>query len=148
MRTVPSRIVTGTSRSTRMLNVSRGCHCTDPGPPGAGPVLPRRGVCSVLPISPAVERLKDRVRVQPWSVAAWDDPPERNTNERHRRRHPRWRPGWEVETVAGTWDWDLLAGPATITEGPAWDGAGLLYTSIENNEIRRYNPSTGDVVMV
>jgi gluconolactonase len=50
--------------------------------------------------------------------------------------------------VAETWDWELLAGPATITEGPAWDGAGLLYTSIENNEIRRYDPSTGDVETV
>src|SRR5688572_17943023 len=59
-----------------------------------------------------------------------------------------WRSGWEVETVAETWDWELLAGPATITEGPAWDGAGLLYTSIENNEIRRYDPSTGAIQTV
>ena len=47
-----------------------------------------------------------------------------------------------------TWDWELLAGPATITEGPVWDGAGLLYTSIEDNEIRRYDPATGDIVTV
>jgi gluconolactonase len=50
--------------------------------------------------------------------------------------------------VAETWDWELLAGPATITEGPAWDGSGLFFTSIDDNEIRRYDPSTGDIVTV
>jgi gluconolactonase len=54
----------------------------------------------------------------------------------------------EEEAVAGTWDWELLAGPATITEGPVWDGAGLLYTSIADNEIRRYDPVTGDIVTI
>src|SRR5215212_11864883 len=54
----------------------------------------------------------------------------------------------EVENVAETWNWELLAGPATITEGPVWDGAGLLYTSIDDNEIRRYDPATGDIVTV
>jgi gluconolactonase len=54
----------------------------------------------------------------------------------------------EVETVAETWDWELLASPARITEGPVWDGAGLLYTSIEDNEVRRYDPATGDIVTV
>src|ERR687897_1631386 len=56
--------------------------------------------------------------------------------------------GLEVETVAETWEWELLTGPATITEGPVWDGAGLLYTSIANNEIRRYDPATGQIVTV
>ena len=51
--------------------------------------------------------------------------------------------GWTV-----TWHWELLAGPATITEGPAWDGEGLFYTSIDENEIRRYNPATGRVTTV
>src|SRR5215208_3419096 len=50
--------------------------------------------------------------------------------------------------MAGTWDWELLAGPATITEGPVWDGAGLLYTSITDNEIRRYDPATGQIATV
>src|SRR5215212_4261784 len=54
----------------------------------------------------------------------------------------------EVENVAETWNWELLAGPATITEGPVWDGAGLLYTSIDDNEIRRYDPATGDIVTI
>ncbi len=47
--------------------------------------------------------------------------------------------------MSGTWQWELLAGPATITEGPAWDGAGLFYTSIADNEIRRFDPATGEV---
>lgn len=43
------------------------------------------------------------------------------------------------------WIWELLAGPDVITEGPAWDGAGLFYTSITNNEIRRYDPASGQI---
>ena len=50
--------------------------------------------------------------------------------------------------MAETWDWELLTGPATITEGPAWDGSGLFYTSIANDEIRRYDSSTGDIVTI
>ena len=46
------------------------------------------------------------------------------------------------------WDWELLAGPDTITEGPVWDGQGLLYTSIAHNEIRRYDPATGSTTVV
>lgn len=46
------------------------------------------------------------------------------------------------------WEWELLAGPDTITEGPAWDGSGLFYTSIAHNEIRRYDPATGAVSTV
>src|SRR4051812_37343298 len=87
MRTVPSRIVTGTSRSTRMLIVSRPCTCTIPGPPVAGPVLPGRGVHSLLSLSPGSERLRDRVHVQPRSAAAWDDPLRRKMDGRYRGRH-------------------------------------------------------------
>jgi gluconolactonase len=43
------------------------------------------------------------------------------------------------------WEWELLAGPATITEGPAWDGKTLLYTAIAENEIRRYDPASGEI---
>jgi gluconolactonase len=46
------------------------------------------------------------------------------------------------------WDWQLLTGPATITEGPAWDGEGLFFTSIEENEIRRYDPATCAVATI
>ena len=46
------------------------------------------------------------------------------------------------------WTWELLAGPETITEGPAWDGEGLFYTSIEASEIRRFNPATNAVATI
>jgi sugar lactone lactonase YvrE len=50
--------------------------------------------------------------------------------------------------VGETWDWAQIAGPATITEGPAWDGRGLFYTSLDDHEIRRYEPETGQIVTV
>ncbi len=50
--------------------------------------------------------------------------------------------------ATGDWDWELLAGPATITEGPAWDGAGLVYTSIDDNEIRRFDSASGDIAIL
>jgi gluconolactonase len=46
------------------------------------------------------------------------------------------------------WTWELLAGPETITEGPAWDGEGLFFSSIAANEIRRYDPATNEVITV
>ncbi len=47
-----------------------------------------------------------------------------------------------------SWEWELLAGPATILEGPAWDGAGLFFTSIADSEIRRYDPASGTISTV
>lgn len=46
------------------------------------------------------------------------------------------------------WTWEQLAGPATITEGPVWDGEGLFYTAIEANEIRRFDPASGEISTV
>lgn len=47
------------------------------------------------------------------------------------------------------WEWEVLVGPDSVTtEGPAWDGCGLFYTSIGNSEIRRYDPATGTVATV
>jgi gluconolactonase len=54
----------------------------------------------------------------------------------------------EGDTVAESWDWELLSGPVTITEGPVWDGSGLFFTSIADDEIRRYDPATGQVTTV
>ena len=48
----------------------------------------------------------------------------------------------------GDWTWELLAGPETITEGPAWDGKGLFYSAIAASEIRRYDPETGSITVV
>ena len=46
------------------------------------------------------------------------------------------------------WNWELLAGPATIVEGPVWDGEGLFFTSIADSEIRRYDPATGEIATI
>ena len=46
------------------------------------------------------------------------------------------------------WDWELLAGPDTITEGPAWDRTGLFFASIDRHEIRRYDLETGTIAVV
>lgn len=46
------------------------------------------------------------------------------------------------------WTWELLAGPETITEGPAWDGDGLFFSSIQKSEIRRYDPKTDEISVV
>ena len=42
---------------------------------------------------------------------------------------------WEFET--------LDAAYGGVTEGPAWDGSGLLYTRIQESRILRYDPATG-----
>jgi gluconolactonase len=39
-----------------------------------------------------------------------------------------------------SWDFELLVEPNGLSEGPAWDGEGLLYTNIPNSRIMRYVP--------
>lgn len=46
------------------------------------------------------------------------------------------------------WNWELLTGPDTITEGPAWDGEGLFFTSIDNSEVRRFDPATEKIATI
>lgn len=46
------------------------------------------------------------------------------------------------------WTWESLAGPGTITEGPAWDGAGLWFTAIAEHEVRRFDPATATIATV
>jgi sugar lactone lactonase YvrE len=47
------------------------------------------------------------------------------------------------------WQWETVAAPdGGITEGPAWDGSGLFFTSIGRHEIRRYDPVTNAVTTV
>ncbi len=43
-----------------------------------------------------------------------------------------------------TWTFETLD-PAygKVTEGPAWDGSGLLFTRIQQSRIMRYDPATG-----
>src|SRR5579883_2946330 len=41
------------------------------------------------------------------------------------------------------WTFERVAGPFKFTEGPAWTGTDLLFTSIYSNQIMRYTPATG-----
>jgi gluconolactonase len=47
------------------------------------------------------------------------------------------------------WNFEILD-PAygQVTEGPAWDGSGLLYTRIQQSRIMRYDPVTGACTVV
>jgi len=55
-----------------------------------------------------------------------------------------------------SWQFDLVAGPyASPLGGPCWDGEGLLFTQVvgptehgSQNQILRYDPSSGDVAEV
>ena len=42
---------------------------------------------------------------------------------------------WEFETLDPAY--------GQVTEGPAWDGSGLLYTRIQQSRIMRFDPATG-----
>jgi len=44
-----------------------------------------------------------------------------------------------------SWTFEQIAQHGEITEGPAWDGGGVLYTHIPANRIMRYDPASGDV---
>ena len=47
--------------------------------------------------------------------------------------------GWDFETVVGPLE--------TITEGPAWDGSGILFTNMRKNRILHYNPETRETTL-
>ncbi|MCX7669159.1 MAG: SMP-30/gluconolactonase/LRE family protein, partial [Anaerolineae bacterium] len=42
------------------------------------------------------------------------------------------------------WTFERVAGPFSLTEGPVWDGTGLLFSDINNSRIMRYDPATGE----
>ena len=42
-----------------------------------------------------------------------------------------------------SWDFVIVSGPhGALTEGPAWDGSGVLFTHIPTSRILRYDPHT------
>ena len=42
-----------------------------------------------------------------------------------------------------SWDFVIMSGPhGGVSEGPAWDGSGLLFTHITASRIMRYDPAT------
>ena len=44
-----------------------------------------------------------------------------------------------------SWQFELLLEPLGLTEGPAWDGSGLLFTNISNSRVLRYNAKSGEI---
>jgi gluconolactonase len=46
------------------------------------------------------------------------------------------------------WDFEMVAGPFDFTEGPAWDGSGLVFSDIPNSRLLRYDPATGETQVV
>lgn len=45
------------------------------------------------------------------------------------------------------WHFEQVAGPYDFTEGPAWDGSGLIFSDIPNSRLLRYDPQTGDTTV-
>ncbi len=43
-----------------------------------------------------------------------------------------------------TWDWELIAKHDSLTEGPTWDGNGLLYNECYASTTYRWDPKTGE----
>lgn len=43
-----------------------------------------------------------------------------------------------------SWEFEVLAEMSGLTEGPAWDGAGLLFTNTPNNRIMRFDAQSGE----
>lgn len=42
------------------------------------------------------------------------------------------------------WEFEPVAGPFDFTEGPVWDGTGVLFTDIPSSRIMRYSVETGE----
>jgi gluconolactonase len=45
------------------------------------------------------------------------------------------------------WEFEQVAGPYGFTEGPAWDGKGLVFSDIPNSLIIRYDPPSGETII-
>jgi gluconolactonase len=41
-----------------------------------------------------------------------------------------------------SWTFEVVVEPIGLTEGPAWDGRGLLFTNIPNSRVMRFEPVT------
>jgi gluconolactonase len=46
--------------------------------------------------------------------------------------------------VGQHWEFEAIAGPFGFTEGPVWDGNGVLFSDIANSRIMRYDTSTNE----
>ncbi|MFQ6029734.1 MAG: SMP-30/gluconolactonase/LRE family protein [Dehalococcoidia bacterium] len=46
-----------------------------------------------------------------------------------------------------SWEFELVAGPySTATDGPVWDGSGVLFTQVGDQKIWRYDPWSGNTI--
>lgn len=46
-----------------------------------------------------------------------------------------------------TWEFELIGDGFSLTEGPAWDGSGLLFSDIDNSRVMRYDPESGEITV-
>ena len=46
-----------------------------------------------------------------------------------------------------SWEFEPVAGPYEFTEGPVWDGGGVLFTDIPNSRVLRYDAGTGETAV-
>jgi len=46
-----------------------------------------------------------------------------------------------------SWEFERVAGPYGFTEGPVWDGEGVLFSDIPNSRVMRYDASTGEAAV-
>ena len=42
------------------------------------------------------------------------------------------------------WEWELIADHGSITEGPVWDGSGLIYSQVAASKAWRWDAATGE----
>lgn len=43
-----------------------------------------------------------------------------------------------------SWEFERVAGPFSFTEGPAYDGEGVLFSDIPNSRVMRFDPASGE----
>lgn len=43
-----------------------------------------------------------------------------------------------------SWEFERVAGPYEFTEGPVWDGRGVLFTDIPSSRVMRYDAESGE----
>lgn len=43
-----------------------------------------------------------------------------------------------------SWEFERVAGPFETTEGPVWDGSGVLFTDMPTSRVMRYDEATGE----
>ena len=46
--------------------------------------------------------------------------------------------------MSGVFEFEVVAGPYSFTEGPVWDGERILFTDIPTSRIMAFDPATGE----